>query len=710
MAARVAAQAEMAIDAADAVLFVVDATVGATDTDEAVVRVLRRAGKPVVLAANKVDDLRAESDAAGMWSLGLGQPYPVSALHGRGSGDLLDAILDALPEAPEHGFGNEPGGPRRVALLGRPNVGKSSLLNRLAGEDRVVVDSVAGTTVDPVDEVIELGGREWRFVDTAGIRRRVHEASGHEYYASLRTQAALEKAEVAVVLVDSGDVLSEQDTRIIQLVLDSGRALVLAFNKWDLVDEDRRPFLEREIELDLQHVDWAPRVNVSARTGWHVDRLVRALDEALGGWDTRIPTSRLNAFLGQVVAAHPHPVRGGKQPRILFATQAATRPPTFVLFTTGFLEAGYRRFLERRLREEFGFRGHPGPGERAGARAGEGPAAPLSHRGGTMSPVGDALEIVDRLRIPLAEVSGLACLRRSGGALLVAVGDNDASLATADVGADGAVGEWRVVTSDELGARPDAAVRFRQLEAVAVDGAGRAWVVTEGTSLLGGIDLAAGATVGGASLETATLPELDRHWSKRDASRSEGLLLLAQGHLLIAKEKDPAGLVEFGPAGEDPLGVSAATLLPADEAFALLAGEPGGPPPALVALAWWPLPKLGGQGLRRSERSRAGRLVGSLGALRREPADRSAAASPRCGRRGGDRPRRGPAEEGRQARGASPLAGRPHRRRRRSQGRPRQPLGLAGVRRLTARGGGVIALGYSSACPRERVPGCSAAW
>ncbi len=359
MAARVAAQAEMAIDAADAVLFVVDATVGATDTDEAVVRVLRRAGKPVVLAANKVDDLRAESDAAGMWSLGLGQPYPVSALHGRGSGDLLDAILDALPEAPEHGFGNEPGGPRRVALLGRPNVGKSSLLNRLAGEDRVVVDSVAGTTVDPVDEVIELGGREWRFVDTAGIRRRVHEASGHEYYASLRTQAALEKAEVAVVLVDSGDVLSEQDTRIIQLVLDSGRALVLAFNKWDLVDEDRRPFLEREIELDLQHVDWAPRVNVSARTGWHVDRLVRALDEALGGWDTRIPTSRLNAFLGQVVAAHPHPVRGGKQPRILFATQAATRPPTFVLFTTGFLEAGYRRFLERRLREEFGFRGTP---------------------------------------------------------------------------------------------------------------------------------------------------------------------------------------------------------------------------------------------------------------------------------------------------------------------------------------------------------------
>jgi hypothetical protein len=191
----------------------------------------------------------------------------------------------------------------------------------------------------------------------------------------------------------------------------------------------------------------------------------------------------------------------------------------------------------------------------------------------------------------LAEVSGLACLHRAGGALLVAVGDNDASLATADVGADGAIGEWRVVTADELGARPDASVRFRQLEAVAVDGGGRAWVVTEGTSLLGGIDLGAGAVVGGASLDTATLPELDRHWRLRDASRSEGLLLLVRGHLLVVKEKDPAGLVEFGPAGEDPLGVSAATLLPADAPFALPAAARDGQPPCLVALAWWPLPK-----------------------------------------------------------------------------------------------------------------------
>jgi len=358
IAARVAAQAELAVESADAVLLVVDATVGATDADEAAVRMLRRAKKPVVLAANKVDDARAEADAAGLWSLGLGEPYQVSALHGRGSGDLLDALLGALPEPPRD-VEEAPGGPRRVAILGRPNVGKSSLLNRLAGAERVVVDPVAGTTRDPVDEVIDLGGRQWRFVDTAGIRRRVREASGAEYYASLRTTAALEKAEVAIVLVDGSEPLSEQDLRIIAMVVEAGRALVFGVNKWDVLDEDRRHQLERELSRELVRVSWAPRVNISARTGRHVDRLVPALDTALAGWETRVSTGRLNAFLGDVVAGTPPPVRGGRQPKILFATQPATRPPRFVLFTTGFLEAGYRRFLERRLREEFGFVGTP---------------------------------------------------------------------------------------------------------------------------------------------------------------------------------------------------------------------------------------------------------------------------------------------------------------------------------------------------------------
>jgi GTP-binding protein len=358
LAESIRAQAEIAVNIADAVMFVVDAGVGITDNDEAVVRILRKSGKPVILAANKVDDQRAEAEAYGLWNLGLGEPYPVSALHGRGSGDMLDAILAALPEAPAESF-DVVRGPRRVAIVGKPNVGKSSLLNRLAGEERAVVDNVAGTTVDPVDELVELGGRHWRFIDTAGIRKRVKEASGHEYYASLRTSTAIDRAEVAVLVLDGSQSVSEQDVRILQTVRESGRALVIAFNKWDLVDEERRYYLDREIERDLVQVQWAPRINVTARTGWHVDRLVPALDKALAGWETRVPTGALNTFLGRLVAEHPHPVRSGKQPKILFGTQPSTSPPTFVLFTSGKLEASYERYIERRLREQFGFVGTP---------------------------------------------------------------------------------------------------------------------------------------------------------------------------------------------------------------------------------------------------------------------------------------------------------------------------------------------------------------
>ena len=358
LAESIRAQAEIAVNVADAVMFVVDAGVGITDHDEAVVRILRASGKPVVLAANKVDDQRAEAETYGLWNLGLGEPMPVSALHGRGSGDLLDAILTALPQTPPEMF-DAVGGPRRVAIIGRPNVGKSSLLNKLAGENRVVVDDASGTTVDPVDELVELGGRTWRFIDTAGIRKRVKTASGHEYYASLRTETAIERAEVAVLVIDGSQSVSEQDMRIIQTVRESGRALVIAFNKWDLVDDERRYYLDREVERDLVQVQWAPRINLTARTGWHVDRLVPALDRALAGWETRISTGQLNSFLGRLVAEHPHPVRSGKQPRVLFGTQAATAPPTFVLFTSGKLDAGYERFIERRLREEFGFVGTP---------------------------------------------------------------------------------------------------------------------------------------------------------------------------------------------------------------------------------------------------------------------------------------------------------------------------------------------------------------
>ena len=374
----IAVQAETAVATADVVLFVVDAVGGATDVDEAAVRMLRRSAKPVLLIANKVDNAATEIEATSLWSLGLGEPYPVSALHGRGSGDLLDAILEALPEPPPIIEGG-PRGPRRVALVGRPNVGKSSLLNRLAREDRAVVDSVAGTTVDPVDSLVEIGGEIWQLVDTAGLRKRVGKASGTEYYASLRTAGAIEAAEVAVVLLDASEPISEQDQRILTMVTEAGRALVIAFNKWDLVDADRRYYLDKEIERELRRIPWAIRVNVSAKTGRAVDKLAPALRKALASWETRVPTGHLNQWLTARVQETPHPVRGGRAPRILFATQAGTCPPRFVLFTTGPLDAGYQRFVERKLREEFGFEGSPvevsvrarkklGPGGRGKAR------------------------------------------------------------------------------------------------------------------------------------------------------------------------------------------------------------------------------------------------------------------------------------------------------------------------------------------------------
>jgi len=353
----VAEQAAVAMRTADAIILVVDAVVGATTADEAAAKRLQRAGKPVFLAANKVDSERVEAEAAALWSLGLGQPHSSSAIHGRGVADLLDTVLEALPEASQVASGGS--GPRRVALVGKPNVGKSSLLNRLSGDERSVVHDVAGTTVDPVDSLIELDGKPWRFVDTAGLRRKVGQASGHEFYASVRTRGAIDAAEVVIVLIDASEPLTEQDQRILTMVIEAGRALVLAFNKWDLVDEDRRFELDREIDLSLAQVQWAQRVNISAKTGRAVQKLVPALESALQSWDSRISTGRLNTFLKEVIAATPPPVRGGKQPKVLFATQATARPPTFVLFTSGFLEAGYRRFIERRLRETFGFEGSP---------------------------------------------------------------------------------------------------------------------------------------------------------------------------------------------------------------------------------------------------------------------------------------------------------------------------------------------------------------
>ena len=355
--AAIARQAETAMATADAIVFVVDTKVGITETDEVIARKLQRSDVPVIVVANKFESDTQYADMAEFWALGLDNPYPVSALHGRGAADVLDKLLEVFPETPREL--SVVSGPRRVALVGRPNVGKSSLLNKISGEQRSVVDNVAGTTVDPVDSIVELEERTWRFVDTAGIRKKVKNAVGHEYYASLRTRAAIDASEVVVFLVDASEPIAEQDQRVLRMILDAGKALVVAFNKWDLVDEDRRELLEREIDLQLSHVPWARRVNISAKTGRALQKLEPAMMEALESWDQRIPTGQLNTWLRAVIAETPPPMRGGRLPRVLFATQASSRPPVIVLFTTGFLEHGYRRFLERKLRETFGFEGSP---------------------------------------------------------------------------------------------------------------------------------------------------------------------------------------------------------------------------------------------------------------------------------------------------------------------------------------------------------------
>ncbi|AFM07325.1 ribosome biogenesis GTPase Der [Corynebacterium pseudotuberculosis] len=353
----IARQAEVAMATADVIIMVVDTKVGITETDSVMARKLQRAEVPVLLVANKFDSDSQYADMAEFYALGLGDPWPVSAQHGRGGADVLEQVLAAFPEEPRSASIVE--GPRRVALVGKPNVGKSSLLNKISGEDRSVVDNTSGTTVDPVDSLVQLDQKLWKFIDTAGLRKKVKNAQGHEYYASLRTRGVIDAAEVCVFMIDSSEPVSEQDQRVLAMILEAGKALVLVFNKWDLMDEDRRWELDREIDQQLAHIPWVKRVNISAKTGRALQKLEPYMLEALENWDKRVSTGQLNTWLRATIAQNPPPMKGGRVPRVLFATQATTQPPTIVLFTTGFLDAGYRRYLERKFRESFGFEGTP---------------------------------------------------------------------------------------------------------------------------------------------------------------------------------------------------------------------------------------------------------------------------------------------------------------------------------------------------------------
>ncbi|MEX1133669.1 MAG: ribosome biogenesis GTPase Der [Acidimicrobiia bacterium] len=350
-------QAEAAVNGADVVILVVDGTADLTDDDTGVISILRASGLPVILAANKIDDARLEADIDRFWRLGLGEPNAISAYHGRGVGDLLDQVVNVLPEArvqPEHD--EIP----RIAIVGRPNVGKSTLLNRLAGEDRVIVSAIPGTTRDPIDTDVEMDGKPYRLVDTAGIRRKPQITEDADFYSVLRAREALADADVALLLVDAEDGVTHQDQRIAREVVDAGVGLVIVLNKWDAIDEEQREITERSLPDRFGFVDWAPVVRISASTGSRIGRLPEVLEAVLGSRSTRIPTGQLNRVVREWIEAHPPPVRKGRRPKIHYVVQAGTAPPTFVVFMSGGeLGDDYLRFLENRIRQEADFTGNP---------------------------------------------------------------------------------------------------------------------------------------------------------------------------------------------------------------------------------------------------------------------------------------------------------------------------------------------------------------
>jgi len=353
---KVSAQSERAIADAAVILMVVDTVVGITEEDAAVARLVRRSGRPVLLVANKVDADTRETDAWAFARLGVGDPVAVSALHGRGTGDLLDAIVALFPPESEPApGGNEAGAAEddavnSVAIVGRPNVGKSTLFNRLIGDERSVVHDLPGTTRDTVDTVVTTDAGTIRFVDTAGMRRRAKEAEGAEYYSLVRALQAIDRADAALLVIDATAGVTRQDQRLAERIDAAGHPVVILLNKWELLDAEGRARVVDEVEDRLAFLGYAPVLKVSALTGLGVHRLAPALSEAFGAYRMRVPTSELNRVIAEAQAAQRSP-----HGRVLYATQGAVDPPTFTLFTSAKLPATYLRYLERKIREGFGF-------------------------------------------------------------------------------------------------------------------------------------------------------------------------------------------------------------------------------------------------------------------------------------------------------------------------------------------------------------------
>ena len=350
---KVSRQSEKAIAEADAVLFVVDATVGITEEDSRVAAILRRNARPVLLVANKVDDTNREAAIWELLGLGVGDPLPVSALHGRGTGDMLDQLVDLLPPAPEAPDDDVDASDTdkifSVSIVGRPNVGKSTLFNRLIGDDRAVVHDMPGTTRDAVDTVVETPDGPVRFVDTAGMRRRARIDEGTEYYSLVRALQAIDRSDVALLVIDATIGVTAQDQRLAERIDAAGCPIVVVLNKWELLDAEQRDEIGYQISQRLHFVGESPVLKISALTGKGVHRLLPALAGTIEDYHRRVPTRKVNQVIRSAQAAQPAP-HGA---RVLYATQGATDPPTFTLFANKEMPASYLRYLERSLREAF---------------------------------------------------------------------------------------------------------------------------------------------------------------------------------------------------------------------------------------------------------------------------------------------------------------------------------------------------------------------
>jgi GTPase len=355
MTREVAEQARRAVEEADLVLFVTDARIGVTPGDEEIAAILRRSRKPILLVANKVDDPSREPDALEFHCLGLGEPMPVSALHGQSTGDLLDRIVEALPGEARQEAGEDA---IRVAILGRPNVGKSSLLNALVGQDRVIVSEVPGTTRDSIDTVLERGDRSFVLVDTAGVRRKRRQRQGVEYYSGLRAIRAAERADVALVLVDSSEGLVDQDLAVADIARTASCSTLIVLSKWDIAQVGIEEVRERLADRLRQRPQI---VAVSAKTGRGVGKLFDRVEELYDKHASRISTAELNRFLGELREQRPGPSRNGKRLNLLYGTQVSARPPRFRLFVNdpGLMTRDYGYWVENRLRDHFELEGVP---------------------------------------------------------------------------------------------------------------------------------------------------------------------------------------------------------------------------------------------------------------------------------------------------------------------------------------------------------------